>query len=171
MKKICIQTNFTENDPAYSLCNVVSDQVKMLVMHGYKPVVIVADGFTRTGVFEDEEHIELKYIPRVACHNEIRKDESFDSDVDALTIAFEEALKDVDVILSHDLIYQASSLKHNMACRRIAEKYPKILWYHWIHSATSPYTLNALRPIFQDAYLSLIEKKFPNSYPVFLNTF
>ena len=170
-KRILIQTNFTENDPAYSLCNVVSDQIKMLIMHGYIANVTVADGFERTGIFEDEEHVKLRYIPRVACHNEVRKDESFDQDVDALTEAFDDACKDIDVVLSHDLIYQPGSLKHNIACRRIAEKYPKILWYHWIHSATSPFTITQLRPIFQDIYVDLISKKFPNSHPVFFNEF
>jgi glycosyltransferase involved in cell wall biosynthesis len=42
-------------------------------------------------------------------------------------------------------------------------------WLHWIHSATSPYTLGDLKPIFQDQYKREIREKFPNSFYIFFN--
>ena len=170
MKKIAIQTTFTGFDEAYSLCNVVSDQIKALVTHGYEPVVIVAEGFKPVHWFANGK-VTLKYIPSVPCYNEVRKDKTFDEDVEKLKNAFREALKGVDIVITHDLIYQNASLKHNIACRAIASEFPKLRWLHWIHSATSPFTINQIRPIFQDIYISLLAQKFPNSNPVFFNDY
>lgn len=140
----------------------------MLVRAGYHPTVIVNEGFEPVEMF-GHKNVTLKFIPSVACHNEVKKDETFDADVDAIEKALEAALQDVDVVISHDIIYQNACLKHNFAARRVAKKNPKILWLHWIHSATSPITLNALRPIFTDEYLNLVATPFPNSRYVFFN--
>jgi len=171
-KRVAIFTTFDSFSPAYSLCRIANDQIKMLVRNGYHPTVIVQEGFKteNAGAFALPE-VTIKHIPNVACHNEVKKDESFDQDVDNIARALEEILKDIDVVLSHDVIYQNAALKHNFAARRVAEKLPHLKWRHWIHSATSPITLNALRPIFQDEYLNLVSKPFPNSLYVFFNDF
>ena len=169
-KRVCIFTTFDSFSPAYSLCRIAVDQIKMLVAGGYHPTVIVQDGFEPVGPFAFPE-VTLKYIPNVACHNEVKKDETFDEDVDAIEAALSEILKDIDVVISHDVIYQNAALKHNFASRRVAKKMPNLLWLHWIHSATSPVTLNALRPIFTDAYLELVQTPFPNSLYVFFNDY
>ena len=169
-KRVCIFTTFADFSPAYSLCRIANDQIKMLVSNGYHPTVIVQEGFKteNAGAFGLPE-VKLAYIPNVPCHNEVKKDETFDEDVTKTELALEAILKDIDVVISHDVIYQNAALKHNFAARRIASKYPKIKWLHWIHSATSPITLNALRPIFSDEYLELVKKPFPNSLYVFFN--
>lgn len=167
-KRVCIFTTFSEISEAYSLNRVVQDQLKMLLDHGYTPSVIVAESFTPQGIYADPR-VTLKYIPNVPVHNEVKKDESFDDDVKQLEVALESALKDIDVVLTHDVIYQNAALKHNFAARKVAEKYPNLKWLHWIHSATSPVTLANLRPYFSDEYLSLVTKPFPNSFYVFFN--
>jgi glycosyltransferase involved in cell wall biosynthesis len=167
-KKITIFTTFADISEAYSLNRVVMDQLKMLLQNGYKPSVIVADSFIPQGVYADER-VQIVKIPLVPVHNEVKKDPSFDEDVMMLTNALDEVLKDADVVLTHDIIYQNAALKHNFAARKIAEKYPKLRWLHWIHSATSPVTLAALRPYFSDEYLQTIGKPFPNSQYIFFN--
>lgn len=167
-KKVAIFTTFDSYSFAYSLCRIAQEQIKMLTDHGYCPTVIVQDGFEPQGPFSLKE-VTLAYLPKVACHNEVKRDETFDEDVLAIEAKLEEILKDVDVVISHDVIYQNAALKHNFAARRVAQKYPNLLWLHWIHSATSPLTLNALRPIFTDEYLNLIQIPFPNSFYVFFN--
>jgi glycosyltransferase involved in cell wall biosynthesis len=165
-KKVCIATNFNSADPAYSLNRVTQDQIKMLNMGGFKPVVIVSDSFEP---IEEYKNAEIRKIPIVPCSNSVKKDKTFDEDVAKLTEAFEQHLKDIDVIITHDFAYQPAALKHNIACRKIANKHPEKRWLHWIHSATPPYTLSNLRTHFQDEYLNLIEKPFPNSYYIAFN--
>lgn len=167
-KKVVIFTTFADISEAYSLNRVVTDQIKMLLNGGYNPTIIVAESFKATGIYADER-VTIQKIPLVPVHNEVKKDLSFDDDVTEITDVLEIVLKDADVVLTHDIVYQNAALKHNFAARRIAEKYPKLRWLHWIHSATSPVTLANLRPYFTDEYLTLIQKPFPNSYYVFFN--
>ncbi len=169
-KKVTIFTTFNSLAEAYSLNRVVQDQLKMLLSHGYEPNVIVAEGFEPTGIYADEK-VTLKYIPNVPVHNEVRKDDSFDADVQMLYTALKTALVDSDVVITHDVIYQNACLKHNFASRKVASELPQLKWLHWIHSATSPVTLVNLRPIFTDEYLDLVTKPFPNSFYVFFNEY
>lgn len=166
MKKVCIATNFNSADPAYSLNRVVQDQIKMFKMGGFEPVVIVSEHFQPVDAYLD---VEIRKIPAVNCHNTIKKDETFDADVEKLYESMREHLKDIDVVLTHDYVYQPAALKHNLAARKVAADNPKIKWMHWIHSATPPYTIANLRPFFQEEYLQLIQKPFPNSFYIAFN--
>jgi glycosyltransferase involved in cell wall biosynthesis len=167
-KKILIFTQFSNADEAYSLNRVVQDQIQMFVTNGYKVVVTVAEGFTPVGWYA-HSGVELRGMTTVPCHNEVKKDPTFDDDVDALTEDIKAIVSDVDFVISHDLIYQPSALKHNVACRKVAKDRPELKWAHWIHSATSPYTLGRLRGVFTDEYARIISEPFPNSYYVFFN--
>ncbi len=165
-KRVAIFTNFNSADAAYSLNRVVQDQIKMFVRGGYKVKVIVADTFEPVGIYK---YVELLHIPNVPCHNELKKDATFDQDVDAIYNTLNTILKDVDVVLTHDIVYQPACLKHNMAARKYAKENPNVKWLHWIHSATSPFTLQALTGMFEDKYLQLIREPFPNSYYIYFN--
>ena len=167
-KRITIFTTFSEISEAYSLNRVVQDQLKMLLNSGYTPSVIVADSFEASGIYADPR-VTLKRIPFVSVHNEVKKDETFDDDIKVLELSLEEVLKDTDVVITHDVIYQPAALKHNVAARRVAEKLPGLTWLHWIHSATSPMTLINLKPYFEEEYVNLLTKPFPNAYYVFFN--
>lgn len=168
-KKITIFTTFSDNSEAYSLNRVVKDQIKMLLNGGYQVAVVVAEPFDAGTTIYADPRVELKRIPLVPVHNEVKKDETFDEDVTKIETALNEVLSDGDIVITHDVIYQNAALKHNFAARRVAEKKPQIKWLHWIHSATSPVTLANLRSYFADEYLNLIAKPFPNSFYVFFN--
>jgi len=173
-KRVAILTTFTNFDTTYSLCIVVAEQVRMLVANGYEPVVIVKEGFRAEDVFAFKE-VTLRYIPVVPSSNYIGEavDETFKEDVKKLKEAVIKNLQDVDVVITHDLIYQPESLKLNFACRQAIEEdehVKKIKWLHWIHSATSPQTLG--KELQQnDAYFDTVSKKFPNSFVVFPNAY
>jgi glycosyltransferase involved in cell wall biosynthesis len=167
-KKVTIFTTFADISEAYSLNRIVQDQLKMFLNNGYAPTVIAAATFKPKGIYADER-VTIKTIPMVPVHNEVKKDPTFEDDVQKLTNALEEILKDTDVVITHDIVYQNACLKHNFAARKVAEKFPQIKWLHWIHSATSPVTLANLRPYFQDEYLTTIAKPFPNSKYIFFN--
>lgn len=167
-RKITIFTTFSDISEAYSLNRVVQDQLKMLLNHGYAPTVIVTESFEPRGIYADPR-VTLKRIPNVPVHNEVKKDESFDDDVQSLRTALKDVLADSSVVITHDIIYQPAALKHNFAARQVAQELSQLRWLHWIHSATSPGVLSNLKPIFNDQYLSLVQKPFPNSFYVFFN--
>lgn len=146
------------------------NQIRMLIDGGYKPVVIVGKYFEPQFDYAAPEVI-LKRIPDVPVYNEVKVDSTFDQDVVALEKAISEALEGVDIVLTHDIIYQPACMKHLIAAKRIAKRRPELRWLHWIHSATSPYTLGDLRPIFQDEYKNLIKESFPNSFYIFFNAY
>lgn len=168
MLRVAIFTQFNSYSEAYSLNRVVMNQIRMLVDNGYKPVVIVGKGFDPVYDYADPA-VELRYIPDVPVSNEVQSDPTFDQDVMAVEKALSSALVDIDVVLTHDLVYQPCCLKHLIAAKRIAKRRPELRWLHWIHSATSPYTLQNLRPFFVDEYVKILQEKFPNSFYVFFN--
>lgn len=173
MKRVSILTTFTSPDNAYSLCNVVEDQIKMLLMFDIKPTVFVQE----SGWWKNPDNVNktvYKYVdiimlPSVACHNEVKVDPTFQEDVSKISDKLNEGLANTDVVLTHDIIYQPAAMKHNVAARKSAQRYPNVKWFHWIHSATSPYTLNTELQIFKDAYIENLREKFPNSKYVFFN--
>ena len=167
-KKVAIFTTFDSISEAYSLNRIVDDQLKMLLSHGYEPTVIVAETFKPEGIYADKR-IKIARIPIVSVHNEVKKDETFESDVESLVVALQSILQDCDVVITHDIVYQPAALKHNFAARKVADGLPSCKWLHWIHSATSPYTLANLRPYFQEEYLKLFDRPFPNSFYIFFN--
>lgn len=168
MMRVCVLTQFNSYSEAYSLNRVVMNQIRMLVDHGYKPVVIVGKNFIPVYDYADP-NVELRTISDVPVSNEVQSDSTFDQDVTTLERELSVALKDVQVVLTHDIVYQPSCVKHLIACKRIAKRRPDIRWLHWIHSATSPYTLQDLRPFFVDEYVKVIQDKFPNSFYVYFN--
>jgi glycosyltransferase involved in cell wall biosynthesis len=168
MKSVAILTTFSSYSEAYSLNRVVMNQIRMLVDNGYKPVVIVGTHFIPVQDYADSR-VVIKRIADVPVFNEVKQDASFDQDVQALDRDISTALDGIDVVLTHDVIYQPAAVKHLVACKRIAARNPKLRWLHWIHSATSPYTLANLRPLFVDEYAKIIGEKFPNSFYVFFN--
>ena len=168
VKTVCIFTNFFNYDQSYSLIRVTEDQIKMLVSHGYEPVVIVSESFEPKGAFAHKK-VKLCKVPNVPCHNEVKKDETFEQDVDNIAKKLKQHLKGVDVCITQDIVYKPSELKYHFAARRVLKDFPNIKWLHWINSATPPVTLNSLMRIFTDEYLNLMKVPFPNSYYVFFN--
>jgi len=163
MKKVAILTTFLEYDAAYSLINVVSDQVKMLLMHNYSPTVIVCESFNpeNAGVFSDER-VTIKKIPNFPLDNSGNFD-NFDEIVNGIKTPLFEILKDTDVCITHDIVYQWAHLPHNQASRLVAKELPNIKWLHWIHSCPD-------EPQKFDNYKALRYQRFPNSFYVYPNS-
>ena len=164
--RVAILTSFADLQKAYSLNIIVQTQIKMLLLNDFEPTVIVHDTFEPEGIYAHPK-VKIEYIPNVPCHNEVRKDETFDQDVEDLEKKLEVILADKDIVLTHDVIYQPACLKHNFASRKVAKKLPKLRWLHWIHSATSPSLTNQVVGIFKDEYPQLIREEFPNSLYIY----
>jgi len=163
MKKIAIFTTFTSADCAYSLNNVVQDQIKMLKRNGYEPVVFVVDGFKS---IEAYDLAELRFIPPVHLSNEGKLQPNYQEDVDKMYASLEKLTADIDVCITHDIIYQPAHLIHNIASRKLAENKPNLRWLHWIHSATSPRILCN-----HEEVNNKIRVKFPNSFICYPNPY
>ena len=153
MKRVAILTDFASHDPAYSLCGVVANQVKMLVENGYKPTVIVKEGFN--GIYPG---CEVVGVDPGRTSNSVKVDKECDAEIDSLEQQLRDALGDIDVVLTHDLIYQASMWKYHVACRRLVKDLPNIKWLHWVHSSTSMNTADKT-----GKYKEELKGKFPNS--------
>lgn len=170
---IAILTTFRADDPAYSLCNVVNDQLKMLVGAGYKPVVLVTKGFQAGRMFKSPD-VELRELPDQnrsnGINSEALKDEEFLKDVEVLQEAMLDALRDINVVITHDIIYQPDALKHRIALSYVHDQaLPQLRFMHWIHSATSPYRISALRGDLPQKYRDTVKETFPNSFYIFMN--
>ncbi len=170
MKQITIITTFNSADEAYSLNRIVIDQIKMFTMAGYKINVVVAEGFVPKGWYENPA-VKILKIPNVPVSNELYIDKTFNEDVENLKKVFEPILKETDVAITHDIVYQPAAVKHNLALRQIVkEKEFKTTFLHWIHSSTKPSVLSGLRGG-NNQYLELVGTPFPRSFYIAFNQY
>jgi len=161
-RKIALLTDFYTADPTYSLNIVAENQISMLLKAGYAPVGIVEESFKPERVWCD---IELRRIPPTPKHNHIQFDPGWQDNVEKLKAALDENLADIDVVITHDLIYQCATMWLNYAARWWAAD-KQAVWLNWIHSATpSPvWTEN-------DPRLEKLQRHFHRSKTVFPNAF
>ena len=133
MKTVAILTDFVSHDPAYSLCGVVDNQIKMLARNGYQPRLLVRTGFSRNGAYRDADIRE--YDPGEIGNNIVNVTAKSEGEIDSLVDQFRARLDGVDVILTHDLLYQANMWKQHVAARRFTAS-SDVRWLHWVHSST-----------------------------------
>lgn len=136
-------TTFSNFDSAYSLCGVVNQQLIGLVKHGMNPVLFVLEGF------KDDEKVPSgveirKIVPRLLLEPYSAGNlDNLEADVEKCRIAFEENMKDIDVCLTHDIIFINSYLPYNLAMRQgIEGQLSSVRWLHWMHSGPSYATLD-----------------------------
>ena len=162
-KRVCVLTDFYEADSTYSLNIIAEAQINMARDAGYPVVGVVTEGFKSARAWDK---IELRYIPSPKERkNEIEFYPTIGDDVKATKAALDEVLADVDVILTHDLIYQCATMPLNFAARAWAQQNPRAVWLNWVHSATPS-------PIWttKDRRLEPLQRHFPNSKTVFPNS-
>jgi hypothetical protein len=134
---IGILSTFSNLSPEYSLAGVVRSQLTMFLKYGYKPVLFVLN------IFEDDsvpEGVEVrKIVPQLVLEPYSAKNaDNLEEDVSKVVPAFEENMQDIDVMLTHDIIFINSYLPYNVAMRRgIEGRLSHIRWLHWMHSAPS----------------------------------
>ena len=141
--KVGILTTFSNFNSEYSLTTVVVSQLKMLLKHGYNPVLFVLN------IFKDEdkvpEGVEIrKVIPQLILEPYGKHDlTNLDTDVEKAQKAFEDNMQDIDVMLCHDIIFINSYLPYNIALRNsIDTVLGNVKWLHWMHSGPSFATLD-----------------------------
>ena len=135
--KIGILTTFYNFNLEFSLCGVVKHQLISLVKHGYEPVLFVLSNFSSEDVPEGVE--VRKILPQLILepYSEGKLD-NLDKDVAKAKEAMEANMEDIDVCLTHDIIFINSYLPYNIALRKAIDgKLSKVKWLHWIHSGPS----------------------------------
>lgn len=166
MKKIAMLTTFFSYLESYSLCQCARTQLKMLKKHGYNCRFIFRGG-------DDSEWrkftSDIQLIPDFIVDNDgnsadmvKRSGKSMEQLIAETIAALDKVLEGVDVIITHDLIYQSSNNIQDAAASLWAERHPDVLWLHWVHSATSPRDLNkTIRNRYRNAFVV-----YPNSWDV-----
>lgn len=158
---ISILTDFVNLDPSYSLVRVALNQIKMLAANGHDVTLFVRSGFSN----RDEQTIldlgaRLKIIdPGEAGSNQIHVTEDSEQDIVRLAEVLDQELG--DVVLTHDLLFQANMWKYNVACHRL--KKPR-RWLHWTHSGGATPQSKAGK------YRKAIRSKIPGSRLVAFTT-
>jgi glycosyltransferase involved in cell wall biosynthesis len=164
MKTVAILSDFYSADPTYSLNIVIEEQLGMLAAAGYKPVAIAEDIFKPVRAWK---LAEMRAIPSgIKRGNSITFHEGWEDDVAKIRASLDVALDGVDVVLTHDMIYQAATLWINMAARQYAKDHPNVTWLNWVHSATPS-------PVWhqRDERLASVQVHFPHSKTVFPNDY
>jgi hypothetical protein len=162
--KIAVLTTFYKWSKAYSLTSVVENQLLTLVKHGYPTVLFVHDNFKSDDKVPKGVEIR-KVIPRfklVDYSNNSSLQKGFWEQSETVYKALEEHLKDIDVVLTHDWIFQGWFLPYNIGMRKAQPKL-KCRWFHWIHSAPSPRPANLKHP-FDSRFTTM-----PNSKLIYMN--
>lgn len=160
-KRVALFTDFNFPDPSYSLNIVAEEQLGMLHGAGYKPVGIVEEGFSAN---RNWRHAELRFLPPVAGkNNHLNFFDGWETSVRKIEQALASVMEGVEIVITHDLIYQPALVWHNIACRRFAQKRPEIKWLHWIHSASPSDVQRSAR--------EGLNQPFPNSKIVFPNEY
>ena len=151
--KVAILTMFSGLSSTYSLVNVVADQIGMLLRANISVKVLVNETCPdeeRTGVFSDPRIEWVKITNTCNGKNIIWHDysspsgqvhDSFFQEADLIASDFVRHLKDVDVCILHDILYQGWHLIHNIAIRTAQKQLPHIRFLAFTHSlspATAP---------------------------------
>jgi hypothetical protein len=163
-KRVGIFTTFYRWDESYSLTSVVKDQLVAHVKNGYTPVLFVLESFPiGEADMLGKLGVEVRAcIPQIIlepyANNKVP--DTWQEDVDRVVEALHKHARDIDIMLTHDVVFINTFLPYNLALRK-AELPCK--YFHWIHSAPSP------RPDLKDNLHSNRYTLPPNSKLVYLN--
>jgi len=165
-KKVGILTSFYEFVNSYSLCSVVESQLVSLKKYGYNVVLFVHDNFKDDGRVPEGVEIR-KIVPRfnlVDYSDNHPTEEGFEEQVKTATEAFRDNFKDIDIMFTHDMIFQGWFLPYCVAIHKVSEEL-NTRWFHWIHSVP-----NAMPEGLKEPH-SLRYKLPNNSKLVYLNNY
>ncbi len=144
--KAAILTMFSGLSSTYSLVNVVADQIRMLLDAGVEVRILVSETCPdedRTGIFLDSRLQWVRITNTFHGKNITWHDysgtsgnvhDTFFEEADLIAADFVRHLKDVDVCIMHDILYQGWHLVHNIAVRKAQESLPGVRFLAFTHS-------------------------------------
>ena len=153
-----ILTNFYEFNEGYSLSTIAKNQVYMLLANGHKvklfcgsnykgtaPVPLPPDDLAKyTGLTTSQIAEQLTVLPVIPgtpeladywSQEELSEEHSkmAQHTVDILRLH----LRNVDVVFSHDWIFQGWYLPYAVALQTLCNELTDKIWFHWVHSIPS----------------------------------
>lgn len=155
---VAILTMFTGLSTTYSLVNVVADQVSMLLRAGISVRLLVSEDcpdHSRSGIFSDPRIQWVKITNTLHGRPITWYDysqatgtvhETFYDEADVIASDFVKHLKDVDVCILHDILYQGWHLIHNVAIRRAQRSLPGVRFLSFTHSIPAPHPTHTELP-------------------------
>ncbi|WP_274953472.1 glycosyltransferase [Angelakisella massiliensis] len=144
--KVAVLTMFCGLSSTYSLVNVVADQIEMLLRANIQVKVLVSETCPdqeRKGIFADKRIEWVKIINTYKGANITWHDyssgtgkvhETFFEEAELIAADFVRHLKDVDVCILHDILYQGWHLIHNIAIRTAQKELPHLRFLAFTHS-------------------------------------
>lgn len=159
--KIAILTMFNGLSNTYSLVNVVSEQLKMLLADNIEIKLLVSEhcpDSERTGIYADKRinwvkiiNSENKEIFHWKNYTKVTDEiePNFFHQAELITKDYIKHLEDVDICIMHDILYQGTHLIHNVAIREAQKSLPNVKFVAFTHSAPvrhleAPYPINCL---------------------------
>lgn len=148
--KVALLTMFNGLASAYSLVNVVREQLLMLLEHNIPVKMLVSEhcpNQDRTGVFADPR---IEWVKIANSYNgelfhweeyagdDAKADAAFFTYVSLIAEDIKKALADVDVCILHDILYQGLHLLHNAAIRKVQQEMPGLRFLAFTHSSPVP---------------------------------
>ncbi len=131
--RIGILTAFSGMVEHYSLTRVVLDQLQMIKRAKHEPVLIVLSDFQG----QTPDHVEVRRAIPTHVKVDYKSLADLNEDHSALLPTIQhglrEAVKDLDAVLTHDIIFTGWNLPINLAMGVVAAE-GRIPWFHWIHS-------------------------------------
>lgn len=163
MKTVGILTTFTSLDSAFSLATVVRQQINALLRSGIKPVLFTLPHFKDDNLPEGLEvrNVIPQFMLEPYSHGNLDK---LEEESDKAKEAMEENMQDIDVCLTHDIIFINSYLPYNIGMRKAIDgKLSNVRWLHWMHSGPS------IRPTMDGSPYDMLYTLPKNSKLVYMN--
>lgn len=129
-KRIAIFTTFAGFDPGYALHVGTLARARMMKKYGLNFDTLVQTNFKSEVEFPNMKAV----IPRLRLRKYEEDPNQYKQNIVILRDALPDILKEYDIVITHDLIYQRNFLPHNTVIHELAKKYDHIRWFHWIHS-------------------------------------
>lgn len=146
MKQLAMIALLDSFDSCYSLNSVIAEQLASFRNAGYSIRLITLEDFGWTLSGRVDVRACLPSFDLTIYGTGLPPSGEFESQVDSLYKGITDNLADVDVCLTHDLLFQPMFLPHNAAVRKAAHDHGDLRWLHWIHSAPVPRPANLEYP-------------------------
>lgn len=157
-KRIALYAVIDRLDDCYSLTRVLTEQAKMLLLHGYPTEIWLLDNWrleddpgAQALLSEFPDVVFKPILPRLKLYDwadHYKDADSYASETDetpkltdkalAICAAIAPHLQQIDAVLMHDLLFQSWYLPHGLAVRQAGATHPAVRWFHWQHSGPSP---------------------------------
>ena len=139
--KIAIITSFTEFNVGYSLSGIVKSQIKMLQKYGNEVELFVTEQFKDPEFEVDFYGLKVHKIMPFYHMTDYQSLEEITPEHKEIAMKTHDVLMDVikgfDVVFEHDMLFQGWHLPFGLGIVSVAEKNPKIPFFHWVHSIPS----------------------------------